>query len=576
MAENGANIAINYLNDAVKAQAVKDEITVLGVRCEIYRCNVADFVETKQMVDTVHKDFGGFDILVNNAGITRDNLLALMSEQDFDAVISNNLKSAFNTIRHTCPYFIRARKGTIINIASIAGLMGNEGQANYSAAKAGMIALTKSVAREYGARGITCNAVAPGFIESDMTDKLSDDIKKRYIQSIPLKRAGSAVDVANAVVFLASNMASYISGEYALAASIQAMNDSGLKPADSLVNCVTNCSPKSLPESNSGNIVSYRLGVYFSSGIGGMTTFDNESQRLRTDGPLKVSPYFISSMIENMAAGMIAIRHNAKGPSLSAVTACATSTNTIGEAFRAIKHGYADAIIAGGSEATIHPLALSGFDNCMALTRRDDPSAASIPFDKRRDGFVMGEGAGALILEEYGHAKARGAKIYAEITGYGNTCDANHVTAPRPDGECASRSITLALDESGLDVSSLAAGSLYINAHGTSTALNDKAETLAIKRAIGGAEAGRALVSSIKSMIGHCLGAAGALEAIAAIMALKDGIVPPTIGYIQPDPDCDLDYVPNTARKANVDTALSLSFGFGGHNACLAFKAFKG
>lgn len=331
--------------------------------------------------------------------------------------------------------------------------------------------------------------------------------------------------------------------QYALGASIQAMEDSGLK-----------------------DINPFRLGCYFSSGVGGVITFDAESRKMNEGGQGKVSPYFITMMIENIAAGLVAIRHNAQGPSLSVVTACATSTNTLGEAFRAIKHGYADAIITGGSEAAIHPLSMGGFTNCMALTKRNIPDDSSIPFDKRRDGFVMGEGAGALILEEYEHAKKRGAKIYAEIIGYGNTCDAFHVTAPRPDGNGATRAITDALNEA-----KWAGDNLYINAHGTSTPLNDKSETLAIKSALKD-KAATALISSTKSMTGHCLGAAGALEAVAAIMALKDGIIPPTIGYKEPDPECDLDYVPNTARVKAVETALSISLGFGGHNACIALK----
>jgi len=330
--------------------------------------------------------------------------------------------------------------------------------------------------------------------------------------------------------------------QYALGASIQAMNDSGLKDIDHA-----------------------RFGVYFSSGIGGMITFDSESQKLHSGGQSKISPYFISMMIENTAAGLIAIRHKSQGPTLSIVTACATSTNTIGEAFRAIKYGHADVIIAGGSEATIHPLAIGGFTNCQALSRKNIPNDSSVPFDKRRDGFVIGEGAGALILEEYECAKKRGAKIYAEIKGYGNTCDAYHATAPLPDGSCAARAITEAISEA-----EISGDNLYINAHGTGTLLNDKSETMAIKFALK-EKAYKVLISSTKSMIGHCLGAAGALEAIASVMALKEGIIPPTIGYKEKDPECDLDYVPNLARAKTIGAAISTSMGFGGHNACIAF-----
>ena len=334
--------------------------------------------------------------------------------------------------------------------------------------------------------------------------------------------------------------------QYAIAACQEAVDDSGIL----------------------GKINPERFGVYVSSGIGGLITFYEESVKLHTGGANRVSPYFIAQMIENIAAGLVAIRFKAEGPALTTVTACASSTNSIGEAFRAIKFGYADAIIAGGSEASIHPIVVAGFTNCMAMSRRNVPNETSVPFDIRRDGFVVGEGGGAIILEEYEHAKARGAKIYAEIAGYGHTCDAHHVTAPAPGGAGAARAIKLALEEASLD-----GDNLYINAHGTSTPLNDKSETAAIKTAIGEAKAKKALISSTKSMIGHCLGAAGALEGIATIMALKDGIAPPTIGYSQPDPECDLDYVPNKARKApNLTSAISTSMGFGGHNACIAFK----
>lgn len=332
---------------------------------------------------------------------------------------------------------------------------------------------------------------------------------------------------------------------YAIAAASQAMEDSGYTVSD----------PK-------------RLGVYVGSGIGGMETFITECQKLSEKGPRWVSPHFIPMMIANIAAGSIAIRYGAQGPCLPVVTACATSSHAIGEAFRTIKHGYADAILAGGAEAVINPLAVAGFTNCMALSTRNDPLNSSIPFDKRRDGFVMGEGAGILLLEEYEHAKARGAKIYAEIRGYGNTCDAYHVTAPHPESVSAAEAIRLALEEACISAED--AGTMYINAHGTSTPLNDKAETLAIKTALG-AHAGNVMVSSTKSMTGHMLGAAGAAEAIVSVKAVQEGAVPPTIGYKEPDPECDLDVVPNVSRRADVRVALSLSLGFGGHNACLVF-----
>ncbi|MDD3644113.1 MAG: beta-ketoacyl-ACP synthase II [Bacteroidales bacterium] len=332
--------------------------------------------------------------------------------------------------------------------------------------------------------------------------------------------------------------------QYAMIASQQAMEDSQLT-----IN----------PE---------RLGVYIGSGIGGMDTFVNQCNKMYQDGPRWVAPLFIPMVISNIAAGNVAIMHNAQGPTLPIVTACATATHSIGEAYRAIKHGYADAIIAGGAEASIHPLAISGFANMKALSKSTDPHAASLPFDKRRQGFVLAEGAGMLILEEYEHAKARGAKIYGEICGYGNTCDAYHVTAPMPGGEAAARAMRLAAEEANLTDQDL----IHINAHGTGTPLNDKIETAAIKAAFGEERARQILITSTKSMTGHGLGAAGGFEAIASVLALKDSIVSPTINLDDPDPECDLDYVPHTARKANITLALSNSLGFGGHNGTLAFR----
>ena len=334
--------------------------------------------------------------------------------------------------------------------------------------------------------------------------------------------------------------------QYAMAAAKQAEEDSGIL----------------------GSIAPEKLGVYVGSGIGGMHTFSAETEKLLNRGPSRVSPLFIPMMISNIAAGNIAMAVDAQGPCLPVVTACATSTHTIGEAFHAIAHGYADAIFAGGSEAAIEPLAIAGFTNCQALSLSEDASAASLPFDARRKGFVIGEGAGILVLEEYERAKARGAKMYAELCGYGNTCDAHHITAPRPDGQCAARAIRLAAQEAGMTQ----ADTIYLNAHGTGTALNDSSETAAIKLALGEEAARRAAISSTKSMTGHMLGAAGAAEAIACTLALKRGVLPPTINYQQPDPACDLDYIPEGARNVQASLALSTSLGFGGHNACLAFR----
>ena len=333
--------------------------------------------------------------------------------------------------------------------------------------------------------------------------------------------------------------------QYAMAAAMQAVAHSGIE----------------------GQVAPERFGVYVGSGIGGMQTFVQETEKLLNRGPARVSPFFIPMMIGNMAAGNIAIRFNAQGPCLPVVTACATSSHAIGEAFRAIKYGHADAIIAGGAEATIIPLAVAGFSNMKALSESEDPNAASLPFDARRGGFVMGEGAGIVVLEEYEHAMARGAKVWAEVCGYGNTCDAYHITAPHAEAVGAANAIKLALEEANWQ-----GEELYINAHGTGTPMNDKVETLAIKKAMGEEAARAALISSTKSMTGHMLGAAGAVEAIVCAMTLKNGIVPPTINLREPDPECDLNYVPNEAVKADVEVAVSSSLGFGGHNAVVALR----
>ncbi len=318
-----------------------------------------------------------------------------------------------------------------------------------------------------------------------------------------------------------------------------------------------------------GSLPSEEIGVYFGSGIGGIGTFEEQQKLMLEKGPRRVSPFFIPALIINMAGGLIAIKYDFQGAAVSSVTACATGNNAIGEAYRAIKHGYLTAALAGGAEAAIVPLGLAGFSNMKALSTTEDPASACVPFDARRNGFVMGEGAGALMLEEYEHAKSRGAVIYGELCGYGATCDAHHITAPDPEGKGGARALKLALDEAGGYVDP---HKLYINAHGTSTPLNDACETLAIKKGLGEEAARACVISSTKSMTGHMLGAAGAVEAIACVMALSEGVVPPTIGYQEPDPACDLDYVPNNARSADIELALSASLGFGGHNAYLAFR----
>ncbi len=344
--------------------------------------------------------------------------------------------------------------------------------------------------------------------------------------------------------------------QYGVAAAYQAIKQSGLAS-----------------QGEGQNIDPFRLGVYFGSGIGGFATQYREISKMIEDPSGQwISPLFIPTMISNIAAGHIAILNNAQGPCLDIVTACATSTNAMGEAFRAIRNGYADAIITGGCENATIPIGIVGFANAKALSRATDPNYASLPFNANRAGFVMADGSAALVLEEYEHAKARGAQILGEMVGYGNTCDAYHSTAPRPDGTTQAKCIELALEEAGFDKEK---DNLYINAHGTGTKLNDVAETLAYKNALGDF-AYKAHISSIKSMTGHMFGAAGAAEAIATVLALRDGICPPTINLDTPDPECDLDYTPNKAVKTDLTLGISDSFGFGGHDACVAFRKYEG
>ena len=344
----------------------------------------------------------------------------------------------------------------------------------------------------------------------------------------------------------AETLRSDLYAQYALASACQAVEESGIL----------------------GTVDPERFAVYFGSGIGGINTFTREHKKLLDRGPSRVSPYFIPMMIANMGAGMIAIRFNCQGAALPAVTACASGSNAIGEAVRAIRHGYADAVISGGAEASINECGVAGFINMQALSVSDNIDAASLPFDKRRAGFIIGEGAAALVLEEYEHAVKRGAKIYGEISGYGSTCDAYHITAPLPDAAGGARAMKQALEESGYTGEE----KLYINAHGTGTPLNDSGETIAIKTALGEEKARASYVSSTKSMTGHMLGAAGAMEAVVCLKVLETGIIPPTLNLLEPDPACDLNYVPNQAVKADIDLCLSNSLGFGGHNACLAFR----
>ena len=381
-----------------------------------------------------------------------------------------------------------------------------------------------------------------------------DTIKGYDVDSLPVKVAGQIKDFDPEANGLdkANVRRSDKYCQYAMAAAHQALMDSGLVSGE--------------------NIEPERLGSYIGSGIGGMETFVNETEKLLNEGISRISPLFVPMMISNIAAGNVAIKYNAQGVCLPVVTACATGTHSAGEAYRAIKHGYADAIITGGAEASVHPLAIGGFANSRALSREEDPLKASLPFNVNRKGFVIAEGAGVMIFESLENALKRGAHIYAEVVGYGNSCDAHHYTAPRPDGIPASRAIKQSLDEAGFDAEK---DTLYINAHGTGTPLNDTSETAAIKLALGEEAAHKAIISSSKSMTGHMLGATGAVELIVAALTLKNGIVTPTIGLDEQDPECDLDYTPNVARKAYVTVAISNSLGFGGHNSCVALRKWN-
>ena len=369
------------------------------------------------------------------------------------------------------------------------------------------------------------------FDVSDYKVKLAAEVKDFDVTQYVDKREARRMDV---------------NCHFALAAAQQAVDQAGLKE---------------------GNFDPYRTGVIYGSGVGGLAIAEEEIPKLNAKGPGRVSPLCIPEMIANMAAAYISMRFGFKGENFCPVSACATANHSIGEAMRAIRHGYQDIVLCGGTENGIIPIALAGFTNMKALHTGDDPTCASIPFDARRSGFVMGEGAGCLVLESLTHAQARGATILAEVAGYGASGDAYHITSPAPEGDAAARAIRGAIEDAGLTPADVD----YINAHGTSTPLNEKYETIAIKKAFGDA-AYKVKVSSTKSMTGHLLGGAAAVEAIACVMAIRDGIIPPTIGYQEPDPECDLDITPNKAVEMPVNVAISNSLGFGGHNACILFK----
>ncbi len=373
------------------------------------------------------------------------------------------------------------------------------------------------------------------FDTEDFTTKIAAEVKDFNVEDYIDKREAKKMDRFT---------------QFAVAAAQMAVNDGQL---------------------NIEKINAERFGVILGSGVGGIETLEEQSKKLFEKGPKRVSPFFIPMIISNMGSGQVSIALGAKGPNTTIVTACAASTNAIGEAFRTIQKGDADIMITGGAEASITPLSIAGFCSMKAMsTNNDNPKKASRPFDANRDGFIMGEGAGILLIEELEHALERGATIYGEVIGYGTSADAYHITAPAPDGEGGARAMSSALKDANIDYNSID----YINAHGTSTPYNDKFETAAIKTVFKD-HAYKLAVSSTKSMTGHLLGAAGGIEAIACVMAIKEGIIPPTINYETPDPECDLDYVANAAKKREVNYALSNSLGFGGHNATVIFKKYE-
>ena len=378
-----------------------------------------------------------------------------------------------------------------------------------------------------------------------------DEIKSFDVTNFKVKLAAELKDF-NAEDYFDRREAKRLDrfSQYAMVAAREAWNDSGL-------------------DKETENME--RVGIIIGSGIGGIGTTEEEHEKYMTKGPDRVSPMYIPMGIPNMATGNVAIDIGAKGESISMVTACASGTHSIGESFRMIKHGYQDVVLAGGTEAGITPLGIAGFTNIKALSKAEDKTRASIPFDKERSGFVMGEGAGVIVLEELEHAKKRGAKIYAEIVGYGATSDAYHITSPAPGGEGGARAMKIAMEEAKVNPEEIT----YINAHGTSTHLNDSYETQAIKTALGEEAAKKVMVSSTKGHTGHLLGAAGGVEAIVCAKAIEEGFVPATINYKVPDEECDLDVVPNEGRKVDVKYAISNSLGFGGHNSSILLKKYE-
>ena len=641
LARQGCHVVVNYCHGEAAAAETVSLCRAEGAQAVAVQADVSTAEGCKKLFEEAVNAFGRVDILVNNAGITRDNLILRMSEADFDAVLDANLKGAFLCCKEAARRMVRQRWGRIVNLSSVVALRGNAGQTNYAASKAGLIGLTKSLARELASRNVTVNAVAPGFIETDMTAALPEAVRTEMAKDIPAGRAGQPEDVANAVAFFAAEQSSYLTGQVLCVDGGMAMlkekfsmekrrvvitglgtvNPLGNTAADSwaaakagrcgigpitqfdttdfkckLAGEVKNFDPETVVDKKEARKMARftllalaaaaeaiadsglnteaeakNIGVVLSSGIGGLPTIEEQHTRGEEKGMEKVSPYFVPMSIANMAAAQVAIRFGLKGMCTCPVTACAGGTNAVGDAFHRIRDGYETAMVCGGAESCISPLGIGGFTSMKALSTATDPDAASLPFDARRGGFVMGEGSGVLVLEELEHARARGAHIYAEVVGYGANCDAYHFTAPAPGGTGAIDCMKLTLADAGIAPEQVD----HINAHGTGTHMNDACETAAI-HAVFGEHAKQLTVVSTKSMTGHLLGGAGGIEAVFTALALRDQFAPPTIHYEQPDPECDLDYVPNAGRAQAMTYALSNSLGFGGHNACIALRRWEG
>ena len=637
------------------AEAVAAEIAEeFGVETLAVAANVAIEEEANALIAAAAEANGRVDVLVNNAGITRDGLAARMSDDDFDAVIDINLKGTFHCCRAAAKLMMKQRWGRIVNMSSVVGVYGNAGQVNYAASKAGVIGLTKSLARELARRNITANAVAPGFIATDMTDALSDAQREAIVSRIGSGRLGEPDDIAHLVRFLASDEASYITGqvicvdggvspmrrEHRESIRASAAPTAPIASSSSGVGAVTaiGVGVEALWEALMGRecciapierfdtseyevhiagevrdfdgvehgltkkearrferFVQYaivaadealaqsglevtdenrdRIAVVFGTGIGGIDELQKSFATLEEKGPKRVNPLFIPTMIGNIAAGNLAIRYGMRGECLNVVTACATGAHCIGTALRDIRHGYIDAALVGGTEESVSPICIAGFTNLSALTRAEDPKEASLPFDARRGGFVAGEGAGALVIESLESALARGAEPIAEITGFGSTGDAYHMTAPDPEATAITAAMAAALAEGGFTPADLG----HLNAHGTGTPANDATESKALANLMGGAEAAAELpVTSIKGTTGHMLGAAGAVEAIVCALSVARDAVPPTAGFAEAAEDCPVAVVTEAVTDYPQKVALSTSLGFGGHNAALAFSPYKG